>query len=110
MQRVAVARALVTDPEAVLCDEPTGNLDSATSQEILSLLRTLPESGKRSVVMVTHDPNAAAYGDRLLHIRDGLVEWERRQEACGGKSEIRNPKSEANASGKVAVSERDFAI
>src|SRR5204863_6731114 len=83
MQRVAVARALVTDPDAVLCDEPTGNLDSANSQEILSLLRTLPESGKRSVVMVTHDSNAAAYGDRLLHIRDGLVEWERRQEACG---------------------------
>ena len=82
MQRVAVARALVTDPEAVLCDEPTGNLDSANSQEILNLLRGLPESGKRSVVMVTHDPNSAAYGDRLLHIRDGLVEWERRQEPC----------------------------
>jgi putative ABC transport system ATP-binding protein len=83
MQRVAVARALVTDPDAVLCDEPTGNLDSANSQEILNLLRSLPESGKRSVVMVTHDPNSAAYGDRLLHIRDGLVEWERRQTACG---------------------------
>ena len=74
MQRVAVARALVTDPDAVLCDEPTGNLDSANSQEILNLLRSLPESGKRSVVMVTHDPNSAAYGDRLFHIRDGLVE------------------------------------
>ena len=74
MQRVAIARALVIDPEAVLCDEPTGNLDSATSQEILKLLRALPESGRRSVVMVTHDPHAAAYGDRLVHIRDGLVE------------------------------------
>ena len=74
MQRVAVARALVTDPDAVLCDEPTGNLDSANSQEILNLLRSLPESGKRSVVMVTHDPTAGAYGDRLVHIRDGLVE------------------------------------
>jgi putative ABC transport system ATP-binding protein len=82
MQRVAVARALVTDPDAVLCDEPTGNLDSANSQEILNLLRGLPESGKRSVVMVTHDPNSAAYGDRLFHIRDGLVEWERRQKPC----------------------------
>jgi putative ABC transport system ATP-binding protein len=80
MQRVAVARALVTNPEAVLCDEPTGNLDSANSKEILGLLRSLPESGKRSVVVVTHDPNAAAYGDRLLHIRDGLVDFERRQE------------------------------
>jgi putative ABC transport system ATP-binding protein len=74
MQRVAVARALVTEPEAVLCDEPTGNLDSATSKEILNLLRGLPEEGKRSVVMVTHDPQAAAYADRLVHIRDGVIE------------------------------------
>jgi putative ABC transport system ATP-binding protein len=74
MQRVAVARALVTEPDAVLCDEPTGNLDSASSKEVLGLLRSLPESGKRSVVMVTHDPQAAAYGDRLVKIRDGLVE------------------------------------
>jgi putative ABC transport system ATP-binding protein len=73
MQRAAVARALVTEPEAVLCDEPTGNLDSANSCEILNLLRSLPESGRRSVVMVTHDPQAAAYGDRLVHIRDGLI-------------------------------------
>jgi putative ABC transport system ATP-binding protein len=88
MQRVAVARALVTDPDAVLCDEPTGNLDSANSQDILNLLRSLPESGKRSVVVVTHDPNAAAYGDRLFHIRDGLVEWERRQSPCNGPAPV----------------------
>ena len=74
MQRVAIARALVGDPEAVLCDEPTGNLDSANSQEILKLLRALPESGRRSVVMVTHDPHAAAVADRLVLIRDGLIE------------------------------------
>ena len=73
MQRVAIARALVSEPEAVLCDEPTGNLDSATSKEILSLLRKLPAPGKRSVVMVTHDRKAAEYGDRVIHIRDGLV-------------------------------------
>src|SRR5262249_60135286 len=73
-QRVAIARALVTEPDAVLCDEPTGNLDSATSKEVLMLLRGLPESGKRSVVMVTHDPTAGAYGDRLVHIRDGLID------------------------------------
>jgi putative ABC transport system ATP-binding protein len=73
-QRVAVARALVAEPDAVLCDEPTGNLDSAASKEILTLLRGLPESGRRSVVMVTHDPQAAAHGDRLVRIRDGLVE------------------------------------
>jgi putative ABC transport system ATP-binding protein len=73
MQRVAVARALVTDPEAVLCDEPTGNLDSANSKEILALLRSIPKAGRRAVVMVTHDPCAAAYGDRLVYIRDGLL-------------------------------------
>jgi putative ABC transport system ATP-binding protein len=78
MQRVAVARALVTDPEAVLCDEPTGNLDSATSKDVLTLLRSLPEAGRRAVVLVTHDPAAAAYGDRLVRIRDGLVESEER--------------------------------
>jgi putative ABC transport system ATP-binding protein len=83
MQRVAVARALITEPEAILCDEPTGNLDSANSKEILSLLRSLPEIGKRAVVMVTHDPGAAAYGDRIVHIRDGLVDSEERREAHG---------------------------
>jgi len=76
MQRVAVARALITEPEAILCDEPTGNLDSANSKEILSLLRSLPEAGKRAVVMVTHEPAAAAYGDRIVHIRDGLIDSE----------------------------------
>ncbi len=74
MQRVAIARALVTEPDAVLCDEPTGNLDSATSKEILQILRGIPKAGKRTVVMVTHDPTAAAYGDRIVHIRDGLIE------------------------------------
>ena len=74
MQRVAVARALVTEPDAVLCDEPTGNLDSATSKEVLDLLRTLPAPGARAVILVTHDPKAAAYGDRLVHIRDGQIE------------------------------------
>jgi putative ABC transport system ATP-binding protein len=76
MQRVAIARALVGEPEAVLCDEPTGNLDSANSAEILTLLRDLPRAGRRAVVMVTHDSDAAAYADRLIHIRDGLVEAE----------------------------------
>jgi putative ABC transport system ATP-binding protein len=76
MQRVAIARALVIEPEAVLCDEPTGNLDSANSEEVLRLLRSLPEPGRRAVVMVTHDAHAAAYGDRIVHIKDGLVDSE----------------------------------
>jgi putative ABC transport system ATP-binding protein len=74
MQRVAVARALIADPEAVLCDEPTGNLDTTTSREILTLLSKLPEPGKRAVIMVTHDPSAASFGTRLVKIRDGLLE------------------------------------
>jgi putative ABC transport system ATP-binding protein len=85
MQRVAIARALVSDPEAVLCDEPTGNLDSATSAEILRLLRGLPEPGKRSLVMVTHDLDAAHYGDRLVHLRDGQVAS---QEQARGRSHV----------------------
>ncbi len=76
MQRVAIARALVIEPEAVLCDEPTGNLDSVNSMEILKLLRSLPEPGRRAVVMVTHDAEAGAYGDRIVHIRDGRVDAE----------------------------------
>src|SRR3954447_18207143 len=71
MQRIAIARALVIEPEAVLCDEPTGNLDSANSAEILKLLRSLPEAGKRAVVMVTHAAEAADFGDRIVQIRDG---------------------------------------
>lgn len=74
MQRVAVARALVAEPEAVLCDEPTGNLDTRSAREVLALLRELPAEGKRCVVMVTHDAAAASVGDRLVTIRDGLLE------------------------------------
>ena len=74
MQRVAVARALVAEPDAVMCDEPTGNLDTKSSREILALLASLPEAGRRAVVMVTHDPSAAQFGTRLVQIRDGLIE------------------------------------
>jgi putative ABC transport system ATP-binding protein len=76
MQRVAVARTLVTEPDVVLCDEPTGNLDSAAGAEILALLRQLPACGRRAVVMVTHDAGAAAHGDRIIHLRDGRIEAE----------------------------------
>jgi putative ABC transport system ATP-binding protein len=88
MQRVAIARALVTEPAALLCDEPTGNLDSANSQEILALLRSLPEPGRRSVVMVTHDRSAADFGDRLIYIRDGRVET---QEILRGRHAVPVP-------------------
>lgn len=74
MQRVAVARALVANPDALLCDEPTGNLDRATGREILAFLAALPQPKSRAVVMVTHDPNAARLGTRLVRMRCGVVE------------------------------------
>jgi putative ABC transport system ATP-binding protein len=72
-QRVAVARALVSRPAVVFADEPTGNLDSKASEEVLGLLRTAVDEFGQSVVMVTHDPEAASYADRLIVLRDGLV-------------------------------------
>lgn len=74
VQRTAVARAVVGDPAVILCDEPTGNLDTTASRDVLRLLADLPEPGRRAVVMVTHDPNAAAVGTRIVRVRDGLVE------------------------------------
>lgn len=71
MQRIAVARALVARPSIVLADEPTGNLDSQSSTEVLDVLRTLSDEYGTAVVMVTHDPAAARYGSRHVHLTDG---------------------------------------
>lgn len=70
--RVAVARALVNDPPLLLADEPTGSLDSATGEQVLSLFRELHRHGQ-TIVMVTHNPEAAACADRVVHIRDGQM-------------------------------------
>jgi putative ABC transport system ATP-binding protein len=72
-QRVAIARALVSRPTVVFADEPTGNLDSQTSGEILELLRDAVESYAQTTVMVTHDPSAAAIADRVLFLADGRI-------------------------------------
>jgi putative ABC transport system ATP-binding protein len=72
-QRVAIARALVSRPTVMFADEPTGNLDSTTSGEILELLRTMVESYGQTTVMVTHDPHAAAIAHRILFLSDGRI-------------------------------------
>ena len=72
-QRVAVARALVSRPAVVFADEPTGNLDSQASADVLQLLRTAVDEFGQTVIMVSHDPEAAAHGDRLVALRDGRV-------------------------------------
>lgn len=72
-QRVALARAMVTRPEVLFADEPTGALDSATSHDVLALLRDLVDQQDQTVVMVTHDPDAASYADRVIFLVDGVV-------------------------------------
>jgi putative ABC transport system ATP-binding protein len=72
-QRVAIARALITQPAVFFADEPTGALDSSTSRQVLELLRTATGRSGQTVVMVTHDPVAAAYADRVLFLSDGVV-------------------------------------
>jgi putative ABC transport system ATP-binding protein len=72
-QRVAIARALATRPDLVFADEPTGNLDSRTGREVLTLLATASQEYGQSIAMVTHDPVAASYADRILFLADGAV-------------------------------------
>jgi ABC-type lipoprotein export system ATPase subunit len=72
-QRVAIARALINRPQIVFADEPTGNLDSKTSKEILQMFQDLSEKDGITVVLVTHDPGVAHYARRVIRISDGLI-------------------------------------
>jgi putative ABC transport system ATP-binding protein len=78
-QRVACARALIHRPEVIFADEPTGNLDSRSSGEVLGFLRTSVRELGQTIVMVTHDPVAASYADRVVFLRDGLITAEMQQ-------------------------------
>jgi putative ABC transport system ATP-binding protein len=77
-QRVAIARALVNHPPVLLADEPTGNLDTRTSEEIMALFQSLQRTGI-TIVLVTHEPDVAAWASRLIVVRDGRIETDRRQ-------------------------------
>ncbi len=73
-QRVGIARAFVTDPEIVFADEPTGNLDSKTANEIMEIIKKIATERKQTIVMVTHDVNMAKYANKVVHIHDGHIE------------------------------------
>jgi putative ABC transport system ATP-binding protein len=94
-QRVAIARALVNRPSILLADEPTGNLDSATGQEILDLIDQL-HAGGNTILLVTHEGDVASRSRRIIHIRDGLVSADERLDAGGGA-----PGGRGGASGAV---------
>ncbi|TGC09692.1 ABC transporter ATP-binding protein [Methanolobus halotolerans] len=71
-QRVAIARALINDPSLILADEPTGNLDSKTGNEIMNIFTDLHNRG-RTIIMITHDPELTGYADRVVHLKDGVI-------------------------------------
>lgn len=83
-QRVAIARAIVTAPRVLLADEPTGNLDSQRSHEIMALIQRLNEERGLTVLMVTHEPDIAAYARRIIYFRDGRIE---REEVSAGRGQ-----------------------
>ncbi len=83
-QRVAIARSLVNSPQVLFADEPTGNLDSRTSEEILALFQELNQTDGITLIMVTHDPNVAQYAQRTIRIRDGLIESDATSLRAGG--------------------------
>ena len=72
-QRVAIARAIINEPKIILADEPTGNLDSKNSDIVLGMLRQLNQELQQTIVLITHNPEAAAYAHRVVHMRDGVI-------------------------------------
>jgi putative ABC transport system ATP-binding protein len=98
-QRVALARAIVTNPALVLADEPTGNLDTATSREIMLMFSRLNEGG-RTVILITHEEDIAAYAKRVVRLRDGLIVDDRRVVAVAAPPPVPH---ESHATGEAAV-------
>lgn len=75
-QRVSICRALLNEPDVIFADEPTGNLDSATTESVMSYFKMINEDFEKTVVMITHDPAVASYSDRVLFLKDGVIESE----------------------------------
>ena len=86
-QRVAIARALVNSPSIILADEPTGNLDTKTSYDIMNLFQELHDKGN-TIIMVTHEDDIAHYAHRIIRLRDGLIEWDRKNEKVNRASHV----------------------
>ncbi len=85
-QRVSIARSLINNPEIVYADEPTGNLDSVTSRNIIDLILKLRDEEKKTFVIVTHNPELMAYADNVYHIKDGLIsDWNHKKTSVKGK-------------------------
>ena len=86
-QRVAIARALVNNPSIILADEPTGNLDTKTSHDIMNLFQELHDKGN-TIIMVTHEDDIAHYAHRIIRLRDGLIEWDRKNENVNRTTQV----------------------
>ncbi|MGO9605343.1 MAG: ABC transporter permease [Candidatus Binataceae bacterium] len=103
-QRVAISRALINNPAILLADEPTGNLDSQTSTEIMVTLQGLNRDRGLTVILVTHDPEVAAYSDRVITLRDGLVVSDHREASRHRAADLPEPANSADAQAPHAVS------
>jgi putative ABC transport system ATP-binding protein len=100
-QRVAIARAVVTEPSVLLADEPTGNLDSARSQEIMELLCRLNLERDLTIAMVTHEPDMAVYASRTIHFRDGLIHSDSQHDTTTAPASVLKP-ARSQAAGRAS--------
>ncbi|HEX8038754.1 MAG TPA: ABC transporter ATP-binding protein [Chryseosolibacter sp.] len=91
-QRIAIARALVNNPSIILADEPTGNLDTKTSYDIMNLFQELHDKGN-TIIMVTHEDDIAHYAHRIIRLRDGLIEWDRQNDHVSRATSVPAPAS-----------------
>lgn len=89
-QRIAIARALVNNPSIILADEPTGNLDTKTSYDIMNLFQELHDKGN-TIIMVTHEDDIAHYAHRIIRLRDGLIEWDRQNDHVSRADSVSAP-------------------